>query len=78
MNLPAFIMDDQIMKELSHFGKFANGFRVLSAGFKADAVKHIVSFRRQVFRFLNNNEQQLIKVMHRKGLYTGFASTDSL
>ena len=80
-NLPPFITDDQIRKELSRFGKFASGFRVLSAGFQADAVKHVVSFRRQVFMFLNNNEQQLnvhFKVRHGEGLYAGFASTDSL
>jgi hypothetical protein len=57
--LHLFITDDQIRKELSHFGKFASSFRVLSAGFQADAVKHVVLFRRQVFMFLNNNEQQL-------------------
>uniref|UniRef100_A0A674CAY2 RRM domain-containing protein n=1 Tax=Salmo trutta TaxID=8032 RepID=A0A674CAY2_SALTR len=45
-NLPPFITDDQIRKELSRFGKFASGFRVLSAGFQAAAVKHVVSFRR--------------------------------
>ena len=45
----AFITDDQIRKELS---RFASGFRVLSEGFQADAVKHVVSFRRQVFMFL--------------------------
>jgi hypothetical protein len=27
-NLPLFITDDQIRKELSRFGKFASGFRV--------------------------------------------------
>ena len=45
-NLPPFITDDQIRKELSHFGKFASGFHVLLAGFQAYAVKHVVSFRR--------------------------------
>jgi hypothetical protein len=78
-NLPPFIMDDQIRKDLSRFGKFDSGFRVLSAlYFQADAVKHVVSFRRQVFMFLNNNEQQLnvhFIVRHGEGLYAGFAST---
>ena len=55
VNLPLFITDDQIRKELSRFGKSASGFRVLSTGFQADAIKHVVSFRRQVFMFLNNN-----------------------
>ena len=80
-NVALFIVDDQIRKELSCFGKFASGFRVLLAGFQADAVKHVVSFRRQVFMFLNNNEPQLnahLKVRHGERLYTGFASTDSL
>jgi hypothetical protein len=48
-NLPQFITDDQIRKELSCFDRFASGFRVVSAGFQADAVNHVVSFRRQVF-----------------------------
>jgi hypothetical protein len=51
-NLPPFIMDNQIQIKQSRFGEFASGFQ-------ADAVKHVVSFRRQVFVFLNNNEQQL-------------------
>jgi hypothetical protein len=77
-NLPPFITDDQIRKELSLFGKFFSGFRVQSAGFQADAV---ASFRRQLFMFLNNNEQQYnvhFKMRHGEGLYTGFASTNSL
>lgn len=71
-NFPQFITDDHIRKELSRFGKFASGFRVLSAGFQADAVKHVFSFWRQVFMFLNNNEQQLnvhFKVVHGEGPY---------
>jgi hypothetical protein len=80
-NVPPFIMDDQIRKELSHFCKFASGFRVLSAGFQTDTVKHVVSCWRQVFMFLNSNEQQLnvhFKVRHGEALYAGFTSTDSL
>lgn len=81
-NLPPFITDDKIRKEPSWFVKFASGFRVLSAGFQADAInKHVASFRRQVFMFLNNNEQQFnvhYKVRHWEVLYAGFASTDSL
>jgi hypothetical protein len=50
-NLPLFITDDQIKKELSHFGKFSHGFCVLSVGFQAAAVKHVVSFWRQVACF---------------------------
>ena len=40
-NVPPFTMDDQIRKELSCFGKFGFGFHALSAGFQADAVKHV-------------------------------------
>ena len=55
VNLSPFITDNQIRKELNCFGKFASDFRVLSAGFQADAVKHIILLRRQVYMFLNNN-----------------------
>lgn len=54
-NVPTFIPDGDIERELSRFGKLASGIRTVSLGCKNAALKHVLSFRRQVYMFLNES-----------------------
>lgn len=46
-NVPPFIPDADIECELSHFGKLANGIRMVPLGCKNLNLKHVLWFRRQ-------------------------------
>lgn len=52
-NVPPFIPDEDIQRELSRYGKFASGIKMVPLGCKHESLKHVLSFRRQVFMFLN-------------------------
>ncbi len=52
-NVPPFIPDEDIQRELLRYGKFASGIKMVPLGFKHESLKHVLSFRRQVFMFLN-------------------------
>lgn len=51
-NVPPFISNDAIIKELIRYGKIASPVRMIPLGCKNSALKHVLSFRRQVFMFL--------------------------
>lgn len=53
-NVPPFIPDADIERELSRFGKFASGIKMVPLGCKNAALKHVLSFRRHVYMFLNS------------------------
>lgn len=80
-NAPPFISNEQIIKELSRFGKFAGSIKMLPLGCKNASLKHVLSFRRQVFMFLNAQSKELdisFRIQHGDSSYMIFATTDSL
>ncbi|KAI4885592.1 hypothetical protein NFI96_030074 [Prochilodus magdalenae] len=79
--VPPFIKDKAIMKELARFSKFARAMKMIPLGCKSAAVKHVLSFRRQVFMFLTRCDQHLaisFRCKHGDGSYVVFASTERL
>ncbi len=58
-NVPPFIKDEVIERELSRHGKFVSKIRKISLGCKLPQLKHVVSFRRQVHMILNNQNEEL-------------------
>lgn len=54
-----FVKNEVIMKELACFGKFASAMKIISLSCKNSAVKHVLSFSRQVFMFLNDQDETL-------------------
>ena len=79
-NVPPFIPNELLERELLRFGKFASSFKVVPLGCKHPALKQVMSFRRQVFMFLDSPEQTLelaFKVKYDNRLYMAYASTGS-
>lgn len=80
-NVPPFIPDEALERELVRFGKFASGFKTITLGCKHLSLKHVTSFRRQVFMFLDSPENTLdvaFRVRHDGKTYMVYASTGSL
>ncbi|KAL7844922.1 hypothetical protein SRHO_G00234620 [Serrasalmus rhombeus] len=81
-NIQPFLSSESLtIKEFSWFGKFESGVTLVLLGCKNAALKHILSFRRQVYMFLNNPGGTLeasFRVVHGESLYVVYASTDSL
>ncbi len=80
-NVPPFISNDAITKELTRFGKIASPVRMIPLGCKNAALKHVLSFRRQVLMFLTSPERTLeisFRVSHEENSYMLYASTDNL
>lgn len=80
-NAPPFIKNEAIIKELSRFGKFASTIRAVPVGCKNDALKHVTSFRRQVFMFLQAPTKFLevsFRIQHGESSYMIFATTESM
>uniref|UniRef100_A0AAR2LUZ3 CCHC-type domain-containing protein n=1 Tax=Pygocentrus nattereri TaxID=42514 RepID=A0AAR2LUZ3_PYGNA len=79
-NVPLFISNDLIAKELSRFGKFASAITLIPLGCKTAVLKHVLSFRRQVFMFLNSADKTLeasFRVAHGESSFMVYTSTDS-
>lgn len=79
-NVPPFIKDDLIERELQRFGRLVSSIRKIYLGCKSPLLKHVVSFRRQVYMVLNNGEEELNLAMKFKvgGFeYVVFATSDS-
>lgn len=80
-NVPPFISNETVTKELQRFGKIAGPVRMIPLGCKNAALRHVLSFRRHVFMFLNSPERTLeasFRVFHGENSYMVYASTDSL
>ncbi|KAL7838604.1 hypothetical protein AOLI_G00270080 [Acnodon oligacanthus] len=80
-NVPPFIKNEVLLKELARFGKFASDMKMIPLGCKNSAVRHVLSFRRQVFMFLNNRHQSLevsFRCKHGDGSYIVIASSERL
>lgn len=80
-NVPPFIPDDALERELARFGKFASGFKTIPLGCKHPSLKHVKSFRRQVFMFLDSPENTMdvsFRVRHDGRTFMVYASTGHL
>lgn len=80
-NVPPFIKDEVIARELSRFGKLVSSIKKVPLGCKSPLLKHVVSFRRHVFMVLNDYTSELnvtfkFKVDHFD--YVIFATTESM
>ena len=79
--VPSFIPDKVLKQELCRFGKMASGFGMVELGCKNDKLMHFLSFRRQVFMFLNCPSQTLdvsFRVRHGQGQYMAYARKGSM
>lgn len=78
-NCPPFIPNHDIEKELLRFGKIASGIKPVPLGCKNESLKHVTSFRRQVFMFLDSTALDIsFRVMYEGKSYMLYASTGSL
>ncbi len=80
-NVPPFIPDDALERELVRFGKFASGFKIITLGCKHPSLRHVKSFRRQAFMFLDSAENTLdvsFRVRYEERTYMVYATTGSL
>ncbi|KAI7813358.1 hypothetical protein IRJ41_016676 [Triplophysa rosa] len=70
-----------ILKELQRFSKIASAVKTIPLGCENAALKHVLSFRRQVYMFLNSSERTLevsFRVIHGENSFMVYASTDSM
>ena len=58
-NVPPFISDDFLCKELSRHGKVVSPMKKILSGCKSPLLRHVVSHRRNVFMILNNRTEDL-------------------
>ena len=58
-NVPPFIKDEVIQRELVRHGKIVSQFKKITLNCKSAQLKHVVSFRRQVYMILNNENAEL-------------------
>lgn len=78
-NVPPFIPNDEIERVLSRYGKFASAIKTLRLGCKNEALKHVMSFRRQVFMFLNEPNLDIsFRVMYEGKAYMIYANAGSM
>ncbi len=80
-NVPPFVSNEAILKELQRFGKIASPIKTIPLGCKNATLKHVLSFRRQIYMFLNSPECTLevsFHVTHGESSFMIYASTDSM
>lgn len=58
-NVPPFIKDEVIQRELARHGKIVSQFKKIALNCKSAQLKHVVSFRRQVYMILNSESAEL-------------------
>ncbi|KAK3572271.1 hypothetical protein QTP86_029688 [Hemibagrus guttatus] len=58
-NVPPFIPDEAIGKELSRYGRMVSPIKKIPLGCKSPLVKHLVSFRRMVFMVFKEGVSEL-------------------
>ncbi len=76
-NGPHFLSNETILKELQRFGKIASPIKTIHLGCKNAALKHVLSFRRQIYMFLNSPECTLevsFRVTHGESSFMIYAS----
>uniref|UniRef100_A0A674N9F6 CCHC-type domain-containing protein n=1 Tax=Takifugu rubripes TaxID=31033 RepID=A0A674N9F6_TAKRU len=58
-NVPPFIKNETLLRELSRHGRIASPMKYFVLGTKSPLLRHVVSFRRHVVMVLDNNEKEL-------------------
>lgn len=79
-NVPPFIKDELIQRELERYGRLVSSIRKIPLGCKSPLLKHLVSFRRQVYMVLDNarDELNLVLKLRVDGFdYVVFVTSDS-
>lgn len=79
-NVPPFISDDMIESHLMRYGRIVSPMRKISLGCKSPLLKHVVSFRRQVYMVLDQDDGHLDLTMKLKvgGFeYTVYATSNT-
>ncbi len=79
-NVPPFISNEVIVKELLRFGKMASPVKSVPLGCKDSALKHVLSFRQNVYMFLNSPERTLevsFRVNNGESSFMLYAITES-
>lgn len=80
-NIPPFVSNDVVQRELVRFGKIVSPFKTVALGCKHPALKHVASFRRYVYMVLESPENTLdinFRVKHEGRLYMVYATTGSI
>lgn len=80
-NIPPFIKDEALVKELSRFGKLVAPVKKIAIGSKSELIKHVVSFRRFTYMILSENRTELnlnLKFRFDDFDYTVYVSTDTM
>lgn len=79
-NVPPFIKDEVLIRELSRFGKIVSPIKKVNVGCKSPLLSHLVSFRRQVHMVLKDDGDfdVVFKFKVEDYDYTVFATSDSL
>ncbi|TWW74406.1 Transposon TX1 uncharacterized 82 kDa protein ORF 1 [Takifugu flavidus] len=57
-NVPPFISDEFLVRELSRHGKVVSPIRKMLSGCKSPLLRHVMSHRRQVHMILNNRAEE--------------------
>ncbi|KAM4538543.1 uncharacterized protein V3H82_024172 [Fundulus diaphanus] len=65
-NVPPFISDDFLVRELSRHGKVVSPIKKVLSGCKSPLLKHVVSHRRQLYMILNRKDEELNVRFHVK------------
>lgn len=80
-NVPPFLKNELIMNELSRHGQIVSAPKRIPLGCKSPLLKHVVSFRRQLFMLLNKPNEELNIVLKFKiegSNYVIFATSDTM
>ena len=80
-NVPPFITDEFLERELARHGKLVSSIKKIPLGCKSPLLKHVVSFRRHVYMILNGHSGELnVKFQFQVDnfQYMIFASTDNM
>ncbi len=56
-NVPPYIKDEVIERELARHGKVVSKIKKIALNCKSVQLKHVVTFRRQVYMILNNGQE---------------------
>lgn len=80
-NVPPFISDEALKRELSRYGQLVSAIKKIPLGCKSPLLKHVVSFRRQVHMILRSDIDELnitFKFRVDSFDYLIFATTESM
>ena len=76
--VPPFIPNCVLENELSQYGRIVSTMRIIPLGCKQPNLRHVKSFRRQVFMLCDDNLEGVINVVHEERYYRVYLSTDEI